>query len=405
MSANADFFDAQMRHQIGVQRVSAGNVQRILRILDRSTKELNAKLRARGLPNSVTTKRYKELAKDIRALRKQIFKELLATNRSDLKALAKAEQEFARRMLENSIPVRLDFATAEIARLNALVTENPFTAGTNAARSLTQWWNGLATADGNRIIDALQLGIVQNETIGQITSRVTTATNMTRANAEAVVRTGVNHASNVARNEFFKANKEVVPALMWSAMLDGRTTIQCASRDGYYAPSDGGDWTGVPEPHLGDPLERPPIHVQCRSYMVGVLSSKGIAEQMGNRPFVRDARTRRMREKDFRAEAKAEVGAKKWSQMTPKQRTAKISSNRRAWTEQNVGSVPVQTNYDQWLRRQPAAFQNEVLGVAKGRAFRKGLTLDKFLDRRGNELTLTQLSEKFPTYVGDPRGA
>jgi len=45
------------------------------------------------------------------------------------------------------------------------------------------------------------------------------------------------------------------------------------------------------------------------------------------------------------------------------------------------------------------AFQNEVLGVAKGKAFRKGLRLEQFVDRRGAELTLVQLKRKFPSYV------
>lgn len=400
MPAQADFFDMQLRHHIGVQRVNAGNVDRVLQMLDRSTRELNAKIRARGLPQSVTTKRYKQLVADIRALRKQVFQEVLKGSTADIKALAKAEQQFAKAMLEKSVPVRLDFATADIARLNALVTEQPFTAGTNAARSLGQWWFNLATADATRITDALQLGIVQNESIEQIVGRVTTATNMTRNNAEAVVRTAVNHASNSARNEFFKQNSDVVNALMWSAMLDGRTTIDCASRDGFYAPVDGTTWDNVPEPHLADPMERPPIHVRCRSYMVGTLSSNGIADMMGNRPYVRDARTRRWREKDFRAEAKANAGAKKWSQYTPQQRNAKIRDLRRSWAAENIGTVPVRTNYDQWLRGQPTSFQNEVLGVKKAQAFRKGLTLDKFADRRGGALTLDELAKKFPDYIG-----
>jgi SPP1 gp7 family putative phage head morphogenesis protein len=399
VSAQQEFFDMQMRHHIGVQRVSAGNVERILRMLDRSTRELNAKIAARGLPQSVTTKRYKQLAADIRALRKEIFKELVKTNTADLKALAKAEQLFAKGMLEKAVPVRMDFATADIARLNALVTEQPFTAGTNAARQLSQWWSNLAAVDATRITDALQLGIVQNETLDQIVQRVTTATSMTRNNAEAVVRTAVNHASNSARNEFFKQNSDVVEALMWSAMLDGRTTIDCASRDGFYAPVDGVTWDNVPIPHLGDPLERPPIHVRCRSYMVGVLSSNGIADMMGERPFVRDARTRRWRERDFRAEAKEKAGAKKWSQLTPQQRNGRIRDLRRSWASENIGTVPVRTNYDQWLRGQPTQFQNEVLGVKKAQAFRKGLSLDKFVDRRGGALTLDDLAKKFPDYI------
>ena len=85
--------------------------------------------------------------------------------------------------------------------------------------------------------------------------------------------------------------------------------------------------------------------------------------------------------------------------MTTAQRTNAVKRGRRAWTKENVGTVPNLTNYDTWLRKQPTAFQNEVLGLRKARAFRKGLKLDKFIDRKGNELTLVQLKEKFPTFV------
>ena len=52
------------------------------------------------------------------------------------------------------------------------------------------------------------------------------------------------------------------------------------------------------------------------------------------------------------------------------------------------------TTYQQWLTRQPASFQDEILGQAKADLFRKGnLTLDRFVDENGRELTLEQLRE------------
>ncbi len=133
--------------------------------------------------------------------------------------------------------------------------------------------------------------------------------------------------------------------------------------------------------------------------MTAVLDALALADSMGSRPFVRDTRTRRFREKDFRAEAKTRVGPARWKKMTRAQRSNAVRSDRRAWTKENVGTVPAMTSYDTWLRKQPTVFQNEVLGIRKARAFRKGLKLDKFIDRKGNELTLVQLKEKFPTFL------
>jgi len=49
------------------------------------------------------------------------------------------------------------------------------------------------------------------------------------------------------------------------------------------------------------------------------------------------------------------------------------------------------------LKRQPASFQDEVLGKTKAKLFREGgLNVDQFVDRAGNELTLSQLAERKP---------
>jgi hypothetical protein len=124
--------------------------------------------------------------------------------------------------------------------------------------------------------------------------------------------------------------------------------------------------------------------------MVGVISAAGVAKTMPNRAYVRDTRTRKWRERDFRAEAKADAG-KNWKLMPVKERNAAITGKRRAWADANIGQVPARTNYDDWLRKQPKSFQAEVLGPGRAKLFREGMKLDKFVDRDGGELTLSQL--------------
>ncbi len=397
MSAQQDFFDASMRHAIGVRNLSGGETKRILALLDQADKELQAKLAKRLSRNmSFKTKRWRKLLVDIRQLRREVFKEIVASNRREMIALAHAEQEFAIATLDAHVPVRLDYATVSAEQLRAVVTAEPFAGGTNAARTLSQWWAGTRQADATRIIDALRLGMAQAETVPQMTSRVRSATKLTRHQAEAVVRTGVNHVTNSARGKVFEANSDIVSAERWTAMLDGRTTAVCRGRDGHFAPV-GGSTGPVPMPHLQPPTARPPAHPSCRSQMTGHLSSDGIAAAMPTRPFVRDTRTRKWREKDFRADARASAG-NRWKGMNRTQRNNAVKRQRQQWTERNVGTATV-GSYDGWLRTQPVKFQNDVLGVAKAKAFRKGLKLDKFIDRRGAELTLPQLKDKFPSYL------
>ena len=59
-----------------------------------------------------------------------------------------------------------------------------------------------------------------------------------------------------------------------------------------------------------------------------------------------------------------------------------------------MGPTP-RTSYAEWLRRQPAAAQDDILGASKGRLLRNGgLTVDRFTDRTGRVLTLDELRRR-----------
>jgi len=61
---------------------------------------------------------------------------------------------------------------------------------------------------------------------------------------------------------------------------------------------------------------------------------------------------------------------------------------------QLIGQVPAKTTYLDFLRRQPAAIQDDILGRTRGRLFRTGrLDLKSFVDRTGAEIPLDQLAK------------
>lgn len=61
-----------------------------------------------------------------------------------------------------------------------------------------------------------------------------------------------------------------------------------------------------------------------------------------------------------------------------------------------VGDEPYQgPTYGEWLKRQPASVQDDILGKAKGKLFRTSeLPVDRFVDRAGQEYTLEQLRKR-----------
>lgn len=70
---------------------------------------------------------------------------------------------------------------------------------------------------------------------------------------------------------------------------------------------------------------------------------------------------------------------------------------RTAWQRRNIGTVPNDVTYGEWLKTQPDWFQDDVLGKTKGKLFRSGgLKIDQFVDRRGDSLTLSELAREKP---------
>lgn len=59
----------------------------------------------------------------------------------------------------------------------------------------------------------------------------------------------------------------------------------------------------------------------------------------------------------------------------------------------SVEKIAGETTYNSWLKRQPADFQDEVLGVERAKLFRGGMNVDKFTDDEGRTLTLEQLKQ------------
>lgn len=387
-SANEAYRDAALRHQIDLRRYSSGLTKRVAQLLEQADMDLTEKLRLRlarfeGRPLDFTGERWKAMLADIREARAVALNQYKELVRSELRTLSTMEGAREVSLLQASIPIEITFAAVAADQLRAIITSSPF-----QGRFLRDWFSTLEAGDQQRLTTALQLGMVNGEPAEDIVRRVVgTRKNqytdgilsITRRDAQAIVRTAVNHVSNTARSYVWDANSDIITARIWVSTLDGRTSAICRARDGHgTAVGDN------PLPEGVQPLKpagaKPPAHFGCRSVMVAYIDGVGL---LGNRPTVTDTRTRVKREIDFRRMAK--------EQGKP------IQDIRKAWAAENVGRVPAATTYQDFLKRQPAGFQDEVLGKTKAKLFREGgLNVDQFVDRAGNELTLSQLAERKP---------
>lgn len=388
-TANEDYLDAALRHEIELRRYSVNLLRRISNILAQADRDLSELLTNRldrftGSPDlDYTSERWTELLKDIQTARAVAVGEVRKLVRSELASLAVIEGAHEVAALTTSLPFSYSFAAVSATQLRAIVTARPF-----HGKLLGDWFKTLELQERARLTQAIQLGMVQGETTPQIVRRLvgTKANNyadgilaISRRDATAITRTAVNHVANTAHNYVWEANSDVVRAKVWHSMLDGRTTAVCRARDGKVAPVGDNPLPPGAEP-LKPPNVRPPAHMNCRSVMVGYIDGDAA---IGERAFVSDTRTRREREIDFRAMAK-ESGKD-------------IQTVRREWSAKNVGQLPSSVKYQDFLRRQTPEFQDAVLGKAKAKLFRTGkIQLTEYIDRAGNELTLAQLAAARP---------
>lgn len=403
MTANEDLLDDALRRAIALRRFTSGEARRAIEILSAGDRALadwmRGKLEAIVRSGRIDTTRFTDFQSALKGRRAEVFTGLHAHVKEALRELVKLEAQAELAAIQNHLPVAIELDTVPVPKLYAAAFDRPFASGA----PLSDWFRRLAVDDQTRLSRAIQIGVVQGETTPQIVARVVGtraggfndgALAITRRNADTVVRTAVNHVSNAARGAVWAENDDLFKYLRWVATLDGRTSKICASRDGALT-SVRGDPLPKGAEKLIPPNARPPAHPNCRSTMVAVIDADEFARMVGERPFVRDTRTREARERDFRAEARDRAGAR-WSNMDARTRNAAVARIRQEWAREAVGQVPARTTYEAWLRRQPAAFQDEVLGKTKGALFRRGgVKLSQFVDRTGAEYNLEQLRSRY----------
>jgi hypothetical protein len=183
------------------------------------------------------------------------------------------------------------------------------------------------------------------------------------------------------------ANQDLFSEEQFVATLDARTTPVCRSLDGKRYPVGKG------------PI--PPLHFNCRSLRVPVLDG----DALGKRPFVAATKAQLLREYAEREGLKVP----KTREALPRGHKGAFDAFARMRVRQLTGRAPGRTTYQEWLSTQSAAFQDDVLGKTRARLFREGgLTLDKFVNRRGDEIPLSELARlhaaAFRAAGLDPKG-
>jgi SPP1 gp7 family putative phage head morphogenesis protein len=358
MSVNDEILDASIAHQVDLQFYSNGVVNRMLAIINRADADLFSQLQNAidRLPASgFSVERLEFVLGSLRLLNSQIYAKVSTELNNELQALVEYEATHQKQLFDNVLPVQVSATALSAEQVYTAALARPF-----QGKLLREWMQGLETDKAIRIRDAIRMGYVENETISQIVKRIrgTKALNyqdgvmeITRRNAETVVRTAVSHMAGFTRDRFFEQNSNVIKALKWHATLDGRTSEPCRARDGKL-------YTLAKKP-IGHSLNwgagAGRYHFNCRSIAVAVTKS--------------------------------------WKELGID--ADELPASTRASMD---GQVPADTTYAEWLGKRDAKFQDEVLGKTKAELFRAGMPIERFENNKGKSYTLSQLRERDAYY-------
>lgn len=225
-------------------------------------------------------------------------------------------------------------------------------------------------SNANLYDNAIKAGYAGGETIPQIVKRIKDLTDgAIRDDAEALVRTGVQHYATQSRLAMAADNKSVITREVPITTFDSRRSATCTSIQDKYGIKG---W-----PAGKSPIGYPPYHYGCRT-TIGFLV-EGQEELEGMRTAV---------------SAQKGEGAEE----AYEKRKAKVKGKvrRRGRKDDNIfdpSQIRASTPTDKWLARQPIWYQEEALGKTRATLFRKGgLSLSKLTDLATlRPLTLAEL--------------
>ena len=340
-TANDILRDKTIAHEILLNRYYSNTTKKVMELLKDVEKDLEKTIKLNIENWTGTATSIKRLDSQLESV-KTIISEGYALIERDLlqemKDAAIYEQEWQAKTITAAVPIELNLVMAAPVTLFAAIEDTPF-----QGKLLKEWIDKLDTESFNSIQSAVRMGLVEGQSYSDITRRIIgTKTlqysdgvmHLNRTKTQALVSTAVAHSTNAARDEFYKANDDLVKSVQFVATLDMRTTPICRAKDGQVYPL-----TSYP---------RPPLHFRCRSVVTAVLKS--------------------------------------WKELGLKEPTGGTRSSL-------DGQVAETETYQTWLSKKSPEFQDEVLGKARGDLFRNGTTLDRFVDDSGKQYTLEQLKK------------
>jgi len=354
-SVNTEILDAITGRALDLQRLTATQLRdsaRFLRTLEGDIVAQLARIDPTGIAApSRQAARLEKLLDQTRETIRNAYRAESTRLVGELRELADIETQFAASSINRAVGATLITTSITRGQLVAIV-DGVLIQGA----PVSDWLSRQAGDTLQKFTDAMRTGIAEGETNASLIRRIRGGMQggepvqgfmqVSRRNAESLVRSATQAVSQKSRQSLYEANQDLVKALQWVSTIDLRTTIECATRDGLTYTVEGHEPIDHSLPWGGGPGN---LHWGCRSTSVPVLKS-------------------------FR-----ELGID----------LDEVPASTRASMD---GQIAEDTTFEGFLSRRTVAEQGEVLGVGRAKLWRDGeISFRDLVDGNGRPLTLEEL--------------
>lgn len=363
-SANVAIQDALIANQVDLVKLSEQVRKDVLVVLKELEGDLIKRLAAVD-PTAPSLTRFQQqrltqLLTQVQQITGSGFAKARKITDKTLLKLAELETALASGSVDSALGIRLAIPTLNRQILQEIVKD-----GLIQGAPSREWWakQSADLVDGFR--REMRLGVLANESVGQLTNRVRDLMGNKRHQAEALARTSTISISNLARLRTYQENAHLIKAIQWVSTLDSRTTDICKGLDGL-------TWS-IPEfTPIGHNVSfpGPTAHWNCRSTQTPVTKSFDELRQTKG--------------------PKAAALANKLDAQTA------LTATRASMD----GQVPGPIKYEQWLLLKEAsqpgfALTSGALTPTKYALWKQGkLNFKDLIDQSANPITVEELKER-----------
>ena len=332
-----------IKHMIYLQRYGSGLNKEVTPTLKKLRKELYEKV---ALATLFELARIKGFLKEIDLLVDGKIEVIKPKIIESMQQLGEYESTFATKLLDNSIIASVTLGTTISPEIiTTMLSTAKISLDNKPPMTIDELIGVFSDRIKTDVKATIQSGLLTGTDTLTIAKSIKDLTDTrTMQQAKALILTVANFVGNESRVKVWEDNGDLLQGLEHVSVLDNRTTANiCGVRDGALWDFKG---EGLNAKGKMYPFKRPPLHYGCRSILVPKIK------------------------------AEYDLG---------------IDTTR----AMQGGTTSSSTTYSDWLKKQPKSVIDNILGVKKSELFRSGkLTLDSFVDSKGNTLTLEELKKK-----------